>query len=667
MLTRAQAMKIVRDCLSKMRIRGRRVRSGQRLRNLGIDGRLKILKMKSLIVINVRRYGYKLASGSLTFNSDSTVAKICNLVVAEAKPLKTRDGVSNVRSEVEFQRLQPIGVKSIRSQWKKKAKGPKRRLRARSRRGGGSKKKGKVHAGSNGGPNGSANGGKLNSLILPPATRIVESTPQMEIRKELVPKKAYRMGVFVDQRPEAPGADVQPLRIEVPRDLQDFPVDVWFDCSSHFSVMDVDKPSNVIVNTETGVSSELNFTLNVVKAADEKPMYVSAYFRYNGRPCGKITRYLELGDSLHWKFYAPRETEGEVILPNADVPPSFTVEAQARAAEIRVEVLRTEANDGQHFTMICHTPQGDWEGAWNLPRATRDLVNVYMKKFIGNKGDARIASLKGAGLAFWDAVPESARNLLWKAIENGASSMSVISEEPYVPWELMIPYKKVQNARPPLGVELQLGRWVTGNYASPPQHIPLKSGYVVSPKTSGLTSARQEVAFLTQSLKADFAPVDEVLPATFSGVDKGLGGNPRDVIHFVCHGQSAALQTLELDKPDTLDCSQVRTMVGFQAAFKDGPLAFLNACEVGGQVLALDGVGGFANSFIELGAGAVVAPLWPVQDAVALEVTQTFYPLAIKGVPFGEIMKQIRASAYSQGIDSYAAYCFYGDPIATAG
>ena len=283
-----------------------------------------------------------------------------------------------------------------------------------------------------------------------------------------------------------------------------------------------------------------------------------------------------------------------------------------------------------------------------------------------NEGDARIASLKGAGLAFWDAIPEPARELLWKALESGANSMSIISEEPYIPWELMAPYKKVQNPRQPLGVELQLGRWVTGDYASPRQHIPLSSCYVVSPKSSGLSCAAQEVAFLTHNLKPQLSPVDEVLPATFDGVNKGLGGPQRNVVHFVCHGKSAALQTLELDKPDTIDCSQIRTLHGFQTALKNGPLAFLNACEVGGQVLASDGVGGFANSFIELGAAPVVAPLWPVQDRIALDVTQTFYPQALKGISFGEIMKQIRAKAYSSGIDSYAAYCFYGDPMATA-
>jgi CHAT domain-containing protein len=152
----------------------------------------------------------------------------------------------------------------------------------------------------------------------------------------------------------------------------------------------------------------------------------------------------------------------------------------------------------------------------------------------------------------------------------------------------------------------------------------MKNGYIVCPKTSGVANAGKEVAFLTQ-LKPDFDPADQILPATFAGLNQGLTGTSRNVIHFICHGKSAALQTLELDRPDTLDCSQVRTLKGFQTAFKEGPIAFLNACEVGGQVLTLDGVGGFANSFIELDASAVIAPLWPVQDSAALDVTQTFY------------------------------------------
>jgi hypothetical protein len=500
----------------------------------------------------------------------------------------------------------------------------------------------------------------------PEPLRTFECMPQLAIRKEIVRGLAYRMAVFVNQEPASPGAEVQPVKVEVPQSLKEFALDVWFDCSSHFSLDEIDDPSRIVVNTESGVSNELSFTVKVVKPPDDKPMYVSAFFRYNQRPSGKITRYLELSSTgLVWKqFIARSGTEGEVVLPKVDAPPSVVVESAAAYAEIRVEVLKTEANDGQHFTLKCQTPQEEWHGPWNLPQVSKNLVNEYMKNFMANTGKARIASLLGAGMDFWDTLPVKVKALLWEALQKNAATMSVISEEPYIPWEQMVPYQEVQNPSKPLGLALRFGRWVTGDYTSARQYIPMKNGYVVCPKTSGLTSAPQELAFLTQQLKKDFSPVDPIVPVSFDGLDTGLNGAARNVIHFICHGKSAALQTLELDRPDTLDCSQVRTLKGFQAALKDHPLVFLNACEVGGQVLALDGVGGFANSFIHLGAAAVIAPLWPVQDKVALDVTQTFYPLALQGIPFAEAMKRIRSKAYDQAIDSYAAYCFYGDPMA---
>jgi hypothetical protein len=497
--------------------------------------------------------------------------------------------------------------------------------------------------------------------------KTLECTPQLEIREALVPKKVYRMSVFVDRGPFPLGAEGQKVIVMVPQDVQTFPLDVWLDCSSHFRVEETADSQRITVNAKSGVSDELDFILKVLNAPDGNPMYVSAFFRHNGRPCGRIKRFLDLkNDGLYWKtFVSPDRPEGAVVLPRVGGPPLVSVNTQARPAEIRIEVLRTGANDGQHYTLKCYTPQSKWEGPWNLPQASKDLVNMYMQTFMSREGLARIKSLESAGIAFWRALPEGAKELLWSALEKGAGTMSVVSEEPFIPWELMVPHKRVQKPRNPLGVELRLGRWITGDYTAASQHVPMKSGHVICPRDSGLKSATEELAFLIEKLAPGFTAA-EVLPATFVGVNDSLGGPPRNVIHFICHGKSALLQTLDLNEPDTLDCSEVLTLEGFHAAFKDGPMAFLNACEVGGQVLALDGVGGFANSFIELGASAVVAPLWPVQDKIALEVTQTFYTQALAGVPFAEIMMQIRAQAYEKAIDSYAAYCFYGDPMASA-
>ena len=103
---------------------------------------------------------------------------------------------------------------------------------------------------------------------------------------------------------------------------------------------------------------------------------------------------------------------------------------------------------------------------------------------------------------------------------------------------------------------------------------------------------------------------------------------------------------------------------------KKRPVVFLNACEVGRGAPALVGLGGFVSSFIRLGATAVIAPLWSVDDVAAHAIAEEFYR-AVKerpGTPFSRIFSEIRAKAYDRKIaeDTYAAYCFYGDPYAAA-
>ena len=81
------------------------------------------------------------------------------------------------------------------------------------------------------------------------------------------------------------------------------------------------------------------------------------------------------------------------------------------------------------------------------------------------------------------------------------------------------------------------------------------------------------------------------------------------------------------------------------------------------------GAGGLAAVFTDLGAGAVVAPLWSVKDTIAHQIALEFYTEAKsqKPVVYAEIIRNLRAKAYDEPAaeDSYAAYCFYGDPLAT--
>jgi hypothetical protein len=264
-----------------------------------------------------------------------------------------------------------------------------------------------------------------------------------------------------------------------------------------------------------------------------------------------------------------------------------------------------------------------------------------------------------------------------------------VSDDWAIPWELMVPNRPCDGGglqmRDPLGVECAVGRWVTRDHISPPQSLALRDSRTFAPAYQSphtLEHAEDEIAFVRKCF-----PGDRITPGRYKPLAKFRGGGTADLLHFACHGEASCngSQAIKLEGKSKLLSYQLATMKGLSRAVRDGrPLVFMNACEVGRPQPALVGVGGFAVAFIELGAGAVLAPLWSVEDGVAHDVATAFYEgvIARPDRPFAEILSEIRRRAYAEGeaeeaddegaeeeddgIDTYAAYCFYGDPLASA-
>jgi hypothetical protein len=290
---------------------------------------------------------------------------------------------------------------------------------------------------------------------------------------------------------------------------------------------------------------------------------------------------------------------------------------------------------------------------------------------------ARVLSLKGAGFALFDAAPEAFKEAFWRLIDAGTPPRSILiaSEEPFIPWELMIPRRQradgTREQREPLGVEFAIGRWIHDGYVSPPQRVPLVDSFVVAPKYPGPQPKPLPHAAAETRLVLAAVPGDTIVPADVASIDDRVRAG-RSLLHFICHGADSpglGIQVIYLADGETLSSLQLSALEGMSAAAGRKPLVFLNACEVGRPGLALVGIGGFAKAFVDLGAAGVIAPLWSVRDAIALDVAKRFYK-AITRRParsFAEILRGIRRLAYDdqKGEDTYAAYCFYGDPAAT--
>jgi hypothetical protein len=292
--------------------------------------------------------------------------------------------------------------------------------------------------------------------------------------------------------------------------------------------------------------------------------------------------------------------------------------------------------------------------------------------------EERIASLRGAGVQLFDAAPGTFKKVFWELVDSAKPlrTIYVVSEEPYIPWELMIPHRRVNGKmveREPLGIEFAVGRWTIGtedDNISPPQKVPLLDSFVIAPVYSGnkqLMHSPAEASFVCARFNG--SPIQ---PAQFTVIESQLSGKPVSLLHFVCHGKSGGVaQEVWLDGNQTLKPTQVLGMGRLRTAFESKkPMVFMNACEVGRTVPALSGLAGFPQSFIDLGASCVIAPLWSVKDNIAHEVAVKFYSdiCAKPGAQFAEILKGIRDKAYKcpPHEDSYAAYCFYGDPWAAS-
>jgi len=226
-----------------------------------------------------------------------------------------------------------------------------------------------------------------------------------------------------------------------------------------------------------------------------------------------------------------------------------------------------------------------------------------------------------------------------------------------------------------------VGRWLPPrrqNVAAP-QELTLKHSLVVAPQygpppdPTPLKFAAAEAQFVL-----DTVPGEQVQPAKFDDVCSGLEKGTASLVHFVCHGSDGSegdgfgLQIIKLES-GKLTSVQLDGMDQLREAFSTHPLVFLNACEIGRPTPALVGIGGFAKAFLDAGAGAVIAPLWSVKDSCAHDIAKMFYQQLRGGgrIRPAEILRDVRRQAYlktatTTGEDTYAAYCFYGDPQAVA-
>jgi hypothetical protein len=275
----------------------------------------------------------------------------------------------------------------------------------------------------------------------------------------------------------------------------------------------------------------------------------------------------------------------------------------------------------------------------------------------------RAEYLLGIGCEIRDAMPVEfwlALRAIAARIGSRPPTVLLASWDPYIPWELAVVDDAWDAGQPDLlGAQTVLGRWTyheQQGVPAPPARLELASLGVIGAQYRGdyrLAEAEQEAVELAARsgdvhVAAQSRPVLDL-----------LAGRPAvDAVHFALHGQFDASGT-----EDGL-MMQDRTWLSYRSVrgVRTSPvrLAFLNACQVGQGQQALGEPAGMAAALIGIGAGAVVAPLWKVDDRVARTIAQAFYPAVLAGQSPGEYLRQRRGA---DSAETVLAYVYFGHPL----
>jgi len=416
-------------------------------------------------------------------------------------------------------------------------------------------------------------------------------------------------------------------------------------------------------------------------------------FFYEGNLCGQALRLIGVGGQLTGAPLVTEQTKASVSIP--DVP----------APDLTVKISR--GSDDSRLMWTFATPH-------EIPNQPSEAVASQLK----NMSAKSFALDRVRSLAEWDKNSLTALNLvgmgeeisktmpkefwlvldaIWdkkQSADQAAPSVLIVSEDPYVPWELAATThlfakpERLDPAKPPfLGAQLRVGRWIPpvstpfgGDIPTLPPATSARVGdmvvfagdYAAINNQRPLPLAMEEGDKLTLRYKAlrrsaVTKDVSELLNDEVLAEDKKV---KVDAIHFACHGEVSADPR---HNGIVLSDGNVRLgadmISGSAIGRTSNPFVFLNACQLGLETEGLDGnYGGLAGAFLDQGATGFVSPLWSVDDDVAQEFALDFYKKvfdAAAPVSVAEVMSELRSRFDMNAASpraSYLAYVYYGHP-----
>jgi hypothetical protein len=378
-----------------------------------------------------------------------------------------------------------------------------------------------------------------------PAERVWRR-PHLELSRAgpLAPEDAFTAAVFADQSVPEPGETSS--AIDLPGGAEFYELEVRLLASAHFRIAGpAAKPFKIDrakIETDTVTFNVSVADAGMVQALKGQPASLCAAFFYQSRPAGRVLRELQVAG-------APGPDRPAVPPESSEARGVLVIDASAKAADLNITITAQAETDNRHFWCTVQTsllPEYSLgvTDKWHLDDVTDRVVAEFMHDFTapGLKPIHRIARLRGAGELLFRAAPPVFREAFWKLADANAElkTIAIVSAEPHIPWELMLPYREADANRPrqvwedPIGAKYQIGRMIRSSSIPGPQKLVLDRCYVVAPTFEGpnsLPHAQKEADFVLKQISGD-----PIQPADLESLDQKLK-TCRSLLHFACHGE----------------------------------------------------------------------------------------------------------------------------------
>jgi hypothetical protein len=358
-----------------------------------------------------------------------------------------------------------------------------------------------------------------------------------------------------------------------------------------------------------------------------------------------------------------------MIVPPAEMAPDLTI-----------RIRRWTSESGGRLRWSVESPHGIRVPAKPEEEKPESDIGVEPKAFAVDlvqqmtlrEGKAGMFEfLLGTGKEIAKKMPRPVRDALHAVAAKAPSPLTclILSEEPYVPWELAVLDPPLDATAPSfLATQAVVGRWILADEpppdATPPTAVEAREMAVVSGVYDQVPGWRRlvEAEGESKDLQKRFGAV-AVDAATVPVLACLRGTPPADLLHFAVHGKynpSGLQRGLALVDQQMLDGAQIQAY-----SFSGHPFVFLNACQAGSGETVLGDYAGLAAAFLYSGASGVIAPLWSIDDKLARRIALAFYDDVLdRGAsPAGAIAQQ-RQAIQSSGTTSGTAlaYQFFGHP-----